>query len=379
MDFGLTEEQLFIQKTARDFAENELKPGAAERDESESFPAEEVRKMGELGFMGIMVPEQYGGAGLDTTSYAIVMEEISRCDASCGVIMSVHNSLVCNAIFRFGNEDQKTRFLPPLARGTALGSFSLTEPEAGSDPGNLQTTAVRDEGSYVINGTKIFVTNGHAAEFVVLFAMTDKAKRNKGISAFIVEKGRKGFRVGKSENKLGIRASDTAELVFEDCRIPAENLLGEEGQGLRIALEALDCGRIGIAAQAVGIAQAALQESLVYSKQRSQFGKQICEFQAVQWMLADMATEIQGARLLMYQAARARDAGLRYGKEAAMAKLFASEMAMKATTKAIQIHGGYGYMKEYLVERLFRDAKVTEIYEGTSEVQRMVIAAHVLK
>ncbi|UCE20278.1 MAG: acyl-CoA dehydrogenase [Gemmatimonadota bacterium] len=379
MEFGLTEEQQFIKKTARDFAENELKPESAERDETEEFPAKQVKQMGELGFMGMMIPEEYGGAGMDTVSYVIAVEEISRGDASCGVTMSVNNSLVCHPIFRYGNEEQKKKYLVPLANGTHLGSFSLTEPDAGSDAGNLQTTAVRDGDHYVINGTKIFVTNGGKSDTVVVFAMTDKEQKYKGINAFIVEKKWDGFEVGKKENKLGIRASDTSELVFKDCKVPKENLLGEEGMGFKIALDALDGGRIGIAAQALGIAQAALDESIAYSKQRTQFGKPICEFQAIQWMLADMETEIQGARHLVHQAARAKDSGGRYSKEAAMAKLFASEVAMRTTTKAIQIHGGYGYMKEYPVERLFRDAKITEIYEGTSEVQRMVIAASLLK
>ena len=379
MDFGLTEEQRFIKKTAGDFAENELKPGAAERDETEEFPSEQVKQMGELGFMGMMIPDEYGGAGMDVVSYVIAVEEISRGDASCGVIMSVNNSLVCDPIFKYGNEEQKKRYLVPLANGTHLGSYSLTEPNAGSDAGNLETTAVQDGDHYIINGTKIFVTSGGKSDTVVLFAVTDKEKKHKGISAFIVEKNWDGFEVGKRENKLGIRANDTSELIFKDCRVPKENLLAEEGMGFKIALDALDGGRIGIAAQALGIAQAALDESITYSKQRTQFGKPICEFQAIQWMLADMETEIQGARHLVHQAARAKDSGGRYSKEAAMAKLFASEVAMRTTTKAIQIHGGYGYMKEYPVERLFRDAKITEIYEGTSEVQRMVIAASLLK
>ncbi|MFQ6091341.1 MAG: acyl-CoA dehydrogenase [bacterium] len=379
MSFDLTEEQQFIKKTARDFAENQLKPGAAERDETEEFPAEQVKKMGELGFMGIMIPEQYGGAGMDALSYVIAVEEISRADASCGVIMSVNNSLVCHPIFKYGTEEQKKRYLVPLANGTHLGSFSLAEPNAGSDAVSLETTAVRDGDHYILNGTKIFVTSGGKSDTVVAFAVTDKEKKHKGISAFVVEKGWDGFEVGKRENKLGIRSSDTSELIFKDCRVPEQNRLGEEGMGFKIALDSLDGGRVGIAAQAVGIAQAALDESIAYSKQRQQFGQPICEFQAIQWMLADMDTEINAARLLVHQAARAKDKGGRYSKEAAMAKRFASEVAMRATSKAIQIHGGYGYMKEYPVERLFRDAKITEIYEGTSEVQRMVIAASLLR
>jgi alkylation response protein AidB-like acyl-CoA dehydrogenase len=316
---------------------------------------------------------------MDAVSYSIAVEEISRCDASVGVTMSVNNSLVCQPIMDFGSEDLKKKYLPALAEGRQLGAFSLTEPEAGTDAGAVQCTAVLDGDEYVINGTKIFVTNGGKADIILLFASTDRSLKTKGISAFIVEKATPGFSVGKKEDKMGMRASDTSELIFDDCRIPKENLVDKEGMGFKIAMSALDGGRIGIASQAVGLGQACLEEAVKYSKQRKQFGKPICEFQAIQWTLADMATEIEAARLLTYRAAFLKDKGLRYSKEAAQAKLFASEAAVKASINAVQIHGGYGYMKEYDVERYFRDSKLTEIYEGTSEVQRLVIAANVLK
>ncbi len=379
MNFDLDEQQQMIKKTAREFAEKEIKPIASKLDQEATFPTEIIRKLGEMGFMGMLVPESYGGAGLDCVSYAIAVEEISRGDASVGVIMSVNNSLVCQPILDYGTEEQKRRYLPDLAQGKKLGAFSLTEPEAGSDAANVKTTAVLSGDHYIINGTKVFVTNGGKADIIVLFASTNPEAKGKGISAFIIEKGMPGFRVGKKEDKMGMRASDTSELIFEDCKVPKENLLGEEGKGLRIALSSLDCGRIGIAAQAVGIGQACLEASLEYSKVRKQFGKPICEFQAIQWMLADMATEIEAARYLTYRAAYLKDKGLRYTKEAAQAKVFASEAAVKAAINAVQIHGGYGYMKEYDVERYFRDSKLTEIYEGTSEVQRMVIAANLIK
>jgi alkylation response protein AidB-like acyl-CoA dehydrogenase len=316
---------------------------------------------------------------MDAVSYSIAVEEISRCDASVGVTMSVNNSLVCQPIMDFGSEHLKKKYLPALAEGRQLGAFSLTEPEAGTDAGAVQCTAVLDGDEYVINGTKIFVTNGGKADIILLFASTDRSLKTKGISAFIVEKATPGFSVGKKEDKMGMRASDTSELIFDDCRIPKENLVDKEGMGFKIAMSALDGGRIGIASQAVGLGQACLEEAVKYSKQRKQFGKPICEFQAIQWTLADMATEIEAARLLTYRAAFLKDKGLRYSKEAAQAKLFASEAAVKASINAVQIHGGYGYMKEYDVERYFRDSKLTEIYEGTSEVQRLVIAANVLK
>jgi butyryl-CoA dehydrogenase len=379
MDFDLDEQQQMIRKMAREFAEKEIKPVAAEFDESASFPVEIIRKLGELGFMGMMVPEEYDGAAMDGISYAIAVEEISRADASTGVTMSVNNSLCCQPILDYGTDDQKRRFLPSLAQGEKLGAFSITEPEAGSDAGNVQTTAVKDGAHYVLNGTKVFVTNGGKADIIVLFASTDKAAGPRGISAFIVEKGTPGFSVGKKEEKMGMRASNTSELIFEDCRVPAENLLAKEGMGFKIALATLDGGRIGIAAQAVGIGQACLEAAIGYSKQRKQFGKSICEFQAIQWLLANMATEIDAARFLTYRAAFLKDKGARFSKEAAEAKLFASEAAVRAAINAVQVHGGYGYMKEYDVERYFRDSKLTEIYEGTSEVQRLVIAASLLK
>lgn len=379
MQFDLSEDQRMIREAAREFAEKEIKPVAAKLDEEAEFPAEIVAKLGELGFMGMMVPEKYDGAGLDAVSYAMAVEEISRADASTGVIMSVNNSLVCQPILDFGSEYLKEKYLKKLASGGALGAYSLTEPEAGSDAGSIQTTAVPDGDDYIINGTKIFVTSGAAADVIVLFASTDREAGSKGLSAFVIEKGFPGFSVGKKENKMGIRASVTSELVFEDCRVPKANVLGEEGMGFKVAMQALDGGRIGIASQAVGIAQACLDESVRYSKERKQFGKPISSFQAVQWMLADMATRIEASRLLTYRAAYVKDKGSRFSKDAAMAKLFASETAVDAAIDAVQIHGGYGYMKEYTVERLFRDSKITEIYEGTSEIQRLVIAAHLLK
>jgi butyryl-CoA dehydrogenase len=379
MDFDLDEQQLMIRKMAREFAEKEIKPVASEFDQNASFPGEIVRKLGELGFMGMMVPEEYDGAAMDTVSYAIAVEEISRADASTGVTMSVNNSLCCQPILDYGNEAQKKKYLPPLAQGEKLGAFSITEPEAGSDAGNVQTTAVKDGDHYVINGTKVFVTNGGKADVIVLFAATDKEAKARGISGFIVEKGTPGFKAGKKEDKMGMRGADTSELIFEDCKVPAENLLAKEGMGFKIALATLDGGRIGIAAQAVGIGQACLEAAIEYSKQRKQFGRSICEFQAIQWILANMATDIDAARFLTYRAAFLKDKGARFTKEAAEAKLFASEAAVRAAINAVQVHGGYGYMKEYDVERYFRDSKLTEIYEGTSEVQRLVIAASLLR
>jgi butyryl-CoA dehydrogenase len=379
MDFDLSNDQRLIKDTAREFADKEIRPVAAKLDEEASFPVEIIRKLGGLGFMGMMVPEELGGAALDCVSYAIAVEEISKGDASTGVTMSVNNSLVCQPLLDHGTEEQKKKYLPDLAQGKKLGAFSLTEPEAGSDAGNVQATAVLEGDHYVINGTKIFVTNGGKADVVILFASTDKSAKAKGIGAFIVEKGTAGFSVGKKEDKMGMRGSDTSELIFEDCKVPKENLLAGEGNGFRIALEALDGGRIGIAAQAVGIGQACLDAAVQYSKERKQFGRPICQFQAIQWLLADMATEIDAARYLTYRAAFLKDKGARYTREAAEAKLFASEAAVRTAINAVQVHGGYGYMKEYDVERYFRDSKLTELYEGTSEVQRLVIAASLLK
>ncbi len=382
MDLHLTEEHQLIVNMARDFAQNEIAPIAAEIDEHGTFPTETVRKMGELGFMGLEIPEEYGGAGMDTVSYVLALIEISKACASHGVIMSVNNSLVCYGLLRFGTEEQKRRFLTPLASGEKLGAYSLTEPQAGSDPGNMRCTAVRDGDEYVINGLKSWVSSGPNADYIILFAMTDKELGHRGISAFVVDVTLPGFAPGKVEPKLGIRASHTSELVFEDYRLPASHRLGKEGDGLKVALAILDAGRVGIAAQAVGVAEAAYEAARDYAKERIQFGQPIAEFQAIQWMLADMKTRIEAARLLTYQAALTKDeaqaTGQRYSLEASMAKLFASETAMWVATKAIQIFGGNGYSKEYPVERHFRDAKITEIYEGTSEIQRLVIARSIL-
>ncbi len=379
MDFEFSEEQKMIQQMARDFAENEVKPKAAELDKTERHPAEIIQKMAELNLMGIAIPDVYGGGGADAVSYVVALEEISRGCASVGVIMSVNNSLVCDPINTFGTEEQKKKFLTPLASGKKLGCFGLTEPEAGSDAAAQKTTAVLQGNQWVINGKKNFITNGNVADYCVLMAMTDKSKGYKGISAFIVDCKAPGFSVGVVEKKLGIKASGTAELIMEDCRIPKENLLGEVGQGFYVALNTLDGGRIGIASQALGIARAALEAAAEYSKSRVQFGQPISKFQAIQWMIADMATELDAARLLTLRAAFLKDQKQRYEKEAAMAKLFASEAASRITTKAIQVHGGYGYIQEYNVERHFRDARITEIYEGTSEVMRLVISSAILK
>ncbi|HDN79818.1 MAG TPA: acyl-CoA dehydrogenase, partial [Chloroflexi bacterium] len=375
----LTEEQKLIRKTARDFAAKEIAPLAAKLDDTGEVPIENFRKLGELGFLGLMVPEEYGGNEADAVSYVLVVEEISKACASTGTMVAVQNSLVCQPIAMFGTEEQKRKYLPGLATGKAIGAFALTEPEAGSDAAAIRTRAVREGDYYVITGTKHFITNGSIADVVILFATVDPSLRHKGITAFIVEKGTAGFKVGKEENKMGIRGTNTAELIFDECRVPVENRLGEEGQGFKIALMMLDSGRIGIAAQAVGIAQRAYEEALEYAKTRQQFGQPIAQFQAIQWMLVDMHTRIEAARLLTFKAALKKDAGERYTKEAAMAKLFASETAAWVTNRAVQIHGGYGYMKEYVVERLYRDAKITEIYEGTNEIQRLVIAHQILR
>ncbi len=379
MDFELNETQKMIRETARQFALDELASSADERDEKEIFPFEQVAKLGELGFMGMMVPEEYGGAGLDTISYAIAIEEISRIDASCGVIMSVNNSLVCYGINKFGTEEQKQKYLVPLAQGKKLGAFALSEPEAGSDATNQHTVAVKDGDFYILNGIKNWITNGINADYYIVIAQTDPTKGAKGISAFIVEKGMPGFSHGKKERKLGIRSSDTVSLTFENVKVPAANRIGEEGFGFKFAMMTLEGGRIGISAQALGIAQGCLDASLKYSKERKAFDQPIANLQAIQFKLADMATEIEAARLLTYQAAALKDSGLQFGKQAAMAKLFTSKIAVKAALEAIQIHGGYGYVREYNVERYLRDAKITEIYEGTSEIQRIVISRALLK
>lgn len=380
MDFELTQEQKMIRDMVEDFAKNEIKPLAEKVDKEHYFPKENIKKLAELGLMGVAVPEKYGGGGMDNICYVLALEAVSRYCASTGVIMSVNNSLACDPILRYGTEEQKKEFLTPMAKGEKLGCLGLTEPNAGSDAANIATSAKLVGDEWIVNGTKLFITNGNEANTCVLICQTDKSKRHKGIVALIADlDNTPGFRRGKLESKLGIRGSSTAELIFEDARIPKKNQLGEVGEGFKVALSTLDGGRIGIAAQAIGIARAAMEDSIEYAKNRVQFGQPIAKFQAIQWMLADMATRIDAARLLALRAAFLKDNNQRYTKEAAMAKLFASETAMWATTKAIQIHGGYGYTTEYPVERYFRDAKITEIYEGTSEIMRLVIAANILK
>jgi butyryl-CoA dehydrogenase len=379
MNFSLTKEQEMVRKLMREFSEKEVKPIAAEIDETERFPRETVEKMAKYEMMGIPFPKTHGGAGGDTISYAIAVEELSRVCGTTGVILSAHTSLGANPIYQYGTEAQKTKYLIPLAKGEMLGAFGLTEPNAGTDSAGQQTVAIKDGDFYVLDGSKVFITNGGEADIYIIMAMTDKSKGNKGISAFIVEKDYPGFSIGKKENKLGIRGSSTTELIFENCRVPKENLLGQEGRGFGIAMQTLDGGRIGIAAQALGIAQGALDESIKYMKERVQFNKPIATFQGLQWMIADMVTKVEAARLLVYSAAYKKDKKLPFAADAAMAKLFASETAMEVTTLAVQIHGGYGYTKDYPVERMMRDAKITEIYEGTSQVQKMVISAQALK
>jgi butyryl-CoA dehydrogenase len=374
----LSDEQQMIQSLARDFAEQEVKPIAAECDREARFPRATVKRMGELGLMGIAVPEKYGGAGADVLSYVLALEEIAVACASHAVIMSVNNSLVCDTVWRWGSPEQHERILAPLASGKGLGCFALTEPQAGSDATNQATQARRAGDHYVLNGRKVFVTNGRESTVALVFAQTDLARGHRGISAFLVEKSTPGFLVPKVEDKLGLRASDTAEFVFEQCRVPAANRLGDEGEGFKIAMKALDGGRIGIAAQAVGIARAALEASIAYARERKSFGVPIGQHQQVQWMLADMATAVDAARLLTWEAAFLKDRGQPYGTASAMAKLFASDVAMRVTTDGIQVHGGYGYIKDYPVERFFRDAKITQIYEGTSQIQRLVIARSIL-
>ena len=378
MKIELTHEQQMIQALAREFAEKEVKPVAEALDREGRFPHETVKRMAELGLMGIAIPEAYGGSGADSVAYVLAMEEVAKACASHAVIMSVNNSLYCDPVYKFGTEEQKQKFLAPFASGKKIGCFALTEPQAGSDATNQNTLAVRDGRHYVLNGRKLFVTNGREAQVALVFCQTDRSKGHRGISAFLVEKETPGFLIPKCEDKLGLRASDTAEFVFEDCRVPVENRLGEEGMGFKIAMTTLDGGRIGIAAQALGIAAGAYELSLAYAKERKAFGVPIAQHQMVQWMLADMATAIEAARLLTWRAATLKAAGKPFSTEASMAKLFASEMAMKVTTDAIQVHGGYGYIKEYQVERYFRDAKITQIYEGTSQIQKLVIARHIL-
>jgi butyryl-CoA dehydrogenase len=379
MDFNISkQEELFLQMI-REFAENEIKPIAAEIDEQERFPVETVEKMGKLGIMGIPIPKEYGGQGSTNQIYSMAVEEISRVCGTTGVVVSAHTSLCADPIMNFGTEEQKQKYLPKLASGEWVGAFGLTEPNAGTDAALQQTTAEDAGDKWILNGSKIFITNAEYAHVYVIIAMTDKSQGTKGISAFIVEKGTPGFTIGKKEKKLGIRGSSTCELVFENCQIPKENLLGKIGKGFSLAMKTLDGGRIGIAAQALGLAQGAMDETVKYTKERKQFGKAIAKFQNTQFQLADMETKVQASRLLVRNAAFKKDQKLPYSVDAAMAKLYASETAMEVTTKAIQFHGGYGYTREYPVERMFRDAKITEIYEGTSEVQRMVIAGNLLK
>jgi butyryl-CoA dehydrogenase len=379
MNIELTPEQQMIQGMAREFAQEHIAPIAAEIDRDARFPHETVKRMGELGLLGITVPDAWGGSGGDTVSYVVALEEIAKACASHAVVMSVNNSLYCDPVYRYGTDAQRARFLKPVAGGHALGCFALTEPEAGSDARNQHTVARRDGDDYVITGRKLFISTGREASYALVFAQTDPTRAHRGISAFVVEKGTAGFSVSKTEDKLGIRASDTAELVFDGCRVPAANRFGEEGEGFHIALATLDGGRIGIAAQAVGIAAGAYERAVRYARERKAFGVPIGEHQMVGWMLADMATAIDGARLVTLKAATLKDAGRPYTKEASMAKLFAAETAMKVATDAVQVHGGFGFIREAEVERYFRDAKITQIYEGTSQIQKLVIAREVLK
>ena len=379
MNFTLTKEQELVRQMVRDFAVNEVKPIAAEIDVTERFPMENVKKMGELGMMGIPFPTEFGGAGGDVLSYILAVEELSKVCATTGVILSAHTSLCASLINENGTPEQKEKYLRDLCTGNKIGAFGLTEPGAGTDAAGQQTTAVLDGDNYILNGSKIFITNGGVADTFIVFAMTDKSKGTKGISAFIVEKGFPGFSIGKKEDKLGIRASSTTELIFENCVVPKENLIGREGKGFGIAMKTLDGGRIGIAAQALGIAEGALEEAIKYMKERKQFGRPISAFQGLQWMVAEMSTKIEAARFLVYKAAWLKENKQPYSVDAARAKLYAAEVAMDVTTKAVQLFGGYGYTKEYPMERMMRDAKITEIYEGTSEVQKMVISGSLLK
>ena len=378
MNFELSEEHKMIRDAARDFAQNELLPGVIERDENQAFPHEQIKKMGELGLMGMMVSPEYGGGGMDTVSYVLAMEEISKIDASASVVMSVNNSLVCWGLEKFGNEEQKQKYLKPLATGEIIGAFCLSEPEAGSDATSQKTTAKDMGDHYLLNGTKNWITNGNNASVYIVIAQTDVEKGHRGINALIIEKGMDGFVVGPKENKLGIRGSDTHSLMFTDVKVPKENRIGEDGFGFKFAMKTLSGGRIGIAAQALGVASGALELALQYSKERKSFGKPICEHQAIAFKLADMATEIEAARLLCLRAAWQKDMGQDFSESSAMAKLFSAEKAMRITTEAVQIHGGYGFVKEYHVERLMRDAKITQIYEGTSEIQKIVISRSIL-
>lgn len=378
MAYHLSEEQRMIRAMVREFARETLLPTASERDRTCEFPEENLKKMGELGLMGMNVPSEYRGAGVDTVSYAVALQEISYACASTAVIMSVHNSVACGPIYLYGSDYLKQTYLKPLAAGEKIGSFALTEPGAGSDPASQRARSHRDGASYIINGTKNFITTGKNSDLTVVTAYTDRTKKHRGISAFVVEKGTPGFHVGTEEDKLGLRASDTVELIFEDCRVPKENLLGEEGDGFVIAMTSLDGGRIGIASQSVGLAQACLEAAISYAKGRVQFGRSISQFQGIRWMIADMATQIEAARLLAFNAAAMKDRGENFTEAASMAKVFASEMANRVAYRALQIHGGYGYIKAFPVERYYRDARVFTLYEGTSEIQREVIANHVI-
>ena len=378
MNFDFTEDQILIQQTAKEFAQAEIAPSSVERDLKAEFPADIIKKLGELGFMGMMVPPELGGAGLDTISYVLAMIEISKADASAGVIMSVNNSLVCFGLEKYSSPYIKEKYLIPLAKGEKLGAFALSEPEAGSDATKQKTTADKDGDFFILNGIKNWITNGHSADYFLVMATTDKEKGHHGISTFLVEKGTPGFGHGKKEDKLGIRSSDTSSLTFENCKIPRENLIWDEGKGFNFAMNTLNGGRIGIASQAIGIAEAAFEAALKYSKERKAFGSHISNFQAIQFKLADMAVKIEAAKALTLRAAAMKDANKKYYKEAAMAKLYSSKIAVECALESIQIHGGYGYVREYLVERYLRDAKITEIYEGTSEIQKMVIARALL-
>ncbi len=379
MDFKLTEEQLMIQQAAKDFAQNELLPGVIERDDEQRFPKEEVKKMGELGFLGMMVDAKYGGSGLDTLSYVLVMEELSKVDASCSVIVSVNNSLVCWGLETFGNEDQKQKYLTRLATGKSIGAFCLSEPEAGSDATSQKTTAIDKGDYYILNGTKNWITSGSSADIYIVIAQTNIEKGHKGINALIIEKGAEGFEIGPKENKLGIRGSDTHSLIFNDVKVPKENRIGEDGFGFKFAMKTLAGGRIGIAAQALGIAAGAYELAKKYSTQRKAFGTEICNHQAIAFKLADMHTSIEAARMLVYKAAMDKDSHEDYDLSGAMAKLYASKVAMDVSVEAVQIHGGNGFVKDYHVERLMRDAKITQIYEGTSEIQKIVISRSILR
>jgi alkylation response protein AidB-like acyl-CoA dehydrogenase len=385
LDFSLTSEQQQLRRTVREFAEKEIAPHVMEWDEASRFPSELIPKLGEMGFLGVIFPEKYGGAGMGYVEYAIIIEELSRVDGSIGIIVASHNSLATNHIFKFGTEEQRMKYVVPLAQGKKLGCWALTEPEAGSDAARPRTSAVKKDGSWLINGSKTFITNGHYADVAVVMATTDTAKEHRGVSAFIVEKGTAGFKPGKKENKLGLRASDTSELVFTDCRVPAENLLGGQGNGFVNSLQILDGGRISIAALALGMAQGAYESSVKYAKQRKQFGKPIADFQAIQFKIADMATQIDAARLLTYRAAwladralASPDAASRFSQESSMAKLYAGEVAVRVANEAVQIHGGYGFIKDYPAEKFYRDVKLCTIGEGTSEIQRLVIARQLL-